>query len=120
MAARIPIELVNTMYAYYREGHTLRETEHRYGLGFRSIAGVFKRHGLPVRTQRHAIMKHHDTRAETLLMYADYVAGMTQEQIATKYHYDESTVYKRFERHGLKARRTWETRLLTQKLRRVA
>lgn len=42
--------------------------------------------------------------AETSKMYTDYQAGLSLAQVAAKYHYDVSSVHKRFKRRGLKMR----------------
>lgn len=97
-----PLSEVLQMYAYYSDGHTLQETADQFYLSPSGVRHVFQRHGFSRRTQRHAILLRHNTREETVAMYRDYCAGMTCKQIAAKYHYDDSTVEKRFIRYGLK------------------
>jgi len=41
---------------------------------------------------------------ETMHMWQDYTAGLSLAQVAAKYHYDVSSVHKRFKRRGLKMR----------------
>lgn len=41
---------------------------------------------------------------ETDFMYADYRAGMSLAQVAEKYHYHVTSVYKRFKVRGFKMR----------------
>lgn len=90
------------MYGYYRDGHSLQETADKFYLSMSGVRHVFQQHGFARRTRRHAINIAHDNREESLAMYRDYCAGMTCKQVAVKYQYAESTVERRFIRHGFK------------------
>lgn len=99
-----PVNTVYLMHEYYREGHSIRATAAHFNVSPKTVHACFRRHGLHIRTIAHALIKYHSLDSETQLMYQDRLSGMTYKQIAAKYHYSETTIYRRIHRRHLKRR----------------
>lgn len=98
----VSLELVQAMYDYYIEGHSLFEVSEKFNYTEMAISHIFKRHGLKTRTpQETRAMK---IRPETIAMYEDYKSGLSLQEVGEKYGVTLYCPWFRFKKLGLKMR----------------
>lgn len=102
--AKVKQAHVEVWYAYYRDNHSLRQTSREFGVDEALIRYHFDQRGYKRRTISHGLALYNDTRAETLIMYQEYIAGATYRAIGEKYHYSPDTIRFRFKRNNLPLR----------------
>lgn len=101
MSATVPTNIIYAMYDFYRNGHSSRETAHKFQVSNTTVRAAFRRMGLPVRNRTHAlILRCGADRDETAAMYADYKAGMNKSQIGRKYGLTRTAIRYRFCQYG--------------------
>ena len=94
----IPREQIDAMYAYYREGHSTRQTGRKFGVACSTVSRCFRRCGYPVRNRIHGMLLRQRTHGEALQMYREWQSGISTRAIAAKYHYTQSSVWKKMRR----------------------